>query len=74
MVCSVCHGVGVIETATERINNRIVPALALFVVYVALGMVWSKTGDDHFPEILAFAATLTGSVTGYYFGGRKGAT
>lgn len=71
LVCSVCKGIGVIEPKTVRINKRIVPVLALFIVYVALGLVMVNTHSDHFSEILAFAGTLIGSITGYYFGGKS---
>jgi hypothetical protein len=43
----------------------------LLIVYTALGLAWFFAGADHFTEVLAFAATLIGSITGYYFGGRN---
>lgn len=70
LVCSVCKGLGVVEPKTARLHNRIVPALALLIVYVALCLIVYFAGTDHFNAVLAFAATLIGSVTGYYFGGR----
>ncbi len=73
MVCSVCEGFVKIEPLTERLHNRIVPVLALLVVYVALIIIcWAAcTENKHFSELLAFSSTLIGSITGYYFGGKK---
>ncbi|MCI5211353.1 MAG: molecular chaperone DnaJ [Candidatus Electrothrix sp. ATG2] len=70
LVCSVCGGVGIAEPYTIRLHNRIVPALALLIVYCALAIVFLKSSKENFTEILAFAGTLIGSVTGYYFGGK----
>ena len=71
IVCSVCNGHGIAETKTARIHNRIVPILALLIVYVSLFIVWaSMSFGDNLDSILPFAATLIGSVTGFYFGGR----
>jgi hypothetical protein len=70
VVCSVCSGLGQVEPFTARLQHRIVPLLAIVIVYVALGLVWSRSGKENFHELLAFAGTLIGSVTGFYFGGR----
>ncbi len=71
LICSVCKGYGVAEPMTPRLRNRITPLLSLFIVYLALALVMLFGSKEHFNEILAFAATLIGSVTGYYFGGRN---
>jgi hypothetical protein len=71
LVCSVCKGLGVVEPLTARLRNRIVPVLALLIVYVAMYMLMHFANTDHFNEVLAFVATLIGSVTGYYFGGKS---
>lgn len=71
LVCSVCGGLGALEPKTARIHNRIVPLLAMLIVYFALSMVLFFYDKEHFNEVLAFAATLIGSVTGYYFGGKS---
>ena len=71
LVCSVCQGHGAIEPRTTRLRALIAPVIALVIVYTALGMAWFFAGDDHFTEVLAFAATLIGSISGYYFGGRN---
>ena len=65
-----CGGVGIAEPKSIRIHNRIVPVLALLIVYFALAIVLLKSSEENFSEILAFAGTLIGSVTGYYFGGK----
>jgi NMD protein affecting ribosome stability and mRNA decay len=71
LVCSVCQGCGAIEPRTARLRTLIAPIFALLIVYTALGLAWFFAGDEHFTEVLAFAATLIGSITGYYFGGRN---
>jgi len=71
LVCSVCLGYGAIEPRAARLRNFIAPVFALLIMYTALGLAWFFAGDDHFSEVLAFAATLIGSITGYYFGGRN---
>jgi hypothetical protein len=74
LVCSVCGGVGIAEPKSYRIHNRIVPILALLIVYMALILIWINASKENFSEILAFAGTLIGSVTGYYFGGKNNKT
>ncbi|MCB2141226.1 molecular chaperone DnaJ [bacterium] len=69
LVCSVCGGIGIAELKTDRINRRVTPVLAIFIAYFALFIVFwfGVTGNKLFSEVLAFSATLTGSITGYYF-------
>lgn len=71
LVCSVCSGQGQVEPFTTRLQQRIVPSLALILVYFALALIWSFASKENFHELLAFAGTLIGSVTGFYFGGRS---
>jgi hypothetical protein len=71
IVCSVCHGLGVSETLSVRLNRRITPLLALMIVYLVLLMIWIRSDSSNSHELLAFGGTLIGSVTGYYFGGRN---
>lgn len=71
LVCSVCGGIGTAEPFTDKLHSRVVPALALLIVYVALYLIFMFGSKENFNEILAFASTLIGSVTGYYFGGKK---
>ena len=73
IVCSVCGGEGSFEPFTIQLQNRIVPLLAVGIVYFALAIVGfiAFEGKDYYHEIIAFAGTLIGSVTGYYFGGKQ---
>ena len=71
LVCSVCGGHGISEPYSSRLQNRIVPLLAIIIVYIALLIIWSHAKEEHFNQLLAFASTLIGSVTGYYFGGKN---
>ena len=65
VVCSVCGGIGLVETKTDRINKRTIPILAIVIVYAALCLVVLSmvSKSDFFNEILAFS--------GYYFSSRK---
>jgi hypothetical protein len=74
IVCSVCRGFGTIEPLSVRLHKRIVPLLAMIIVYVALYIVFAHATEDKFDQILAFAGTLIGSITGYYFGGLQRST
>jgi hypothetical protein len=71
LVCSVCLGYGALEPRMSRVRNLIAPVFALLIVCTALALAWFFAGDEHFTEVLAFAATLIGSITGYYFAGRN---
>lgn len=71
IICSVCDGIGSVEPFSVRLHKRIVPLLALFIVYIALFLILRLATEDDFDQILAFAGTLIGSITGYYFGGKR---
>jgi tRNA-binding EMAP/Myf-like protein len=71
LICGVCKGLGVAEPQTLLIRNRITPVLAWVIVCIALLLVFHLAEKENFHEVLAFAATLIGSVTGYYFGDRS---
>jgi len=71
LICGVCKGLGVAEPQTLLIRNRITPVLAWVIVCIALLLIFYLAEKENFHEVLAFAATLIGSVTGYYFGGRS---
>jgi hypothetical protein len=71
LVCSVCHGYGAVEARAARLRSIISPVFALLIACAALGLAWFFAGDEHFTEVLAFAATLIGSISGFYFGGRN---
>lgn len=68
LVCGVCQGRG--RVAASPPPPGVLPLLALSTAYVALGLVAYCVGKDSFHEVLAFAATLTGCVVGYFFAGR----
>lgn len=69
LLCGSCGGIGLAEPMTERLNKRAKPLLAMNIVFVVLIIVavCLVTKNDHFSEILVFASTLIGSITGYYF-------
>ena len=69
IVCGVCNGIGLVEPKTERINKRIEPILAIFIIYsLLLGVYISALlNSQYFSEILAFSGTLLGSIVTYYF-------
>jgi hypothetical protein len=73
LVCSVCDGLGVAQTKTDKINSRAQFRLALWIVlpvlFVALIMVIN--GSRYFSQYLTFASTLIASITGFYFANRK---
>ena len=69
LVCSICKGTGFIEPIALRLTYRTGPVLALFVMATAI--VTIVVGhENHFNEVLAFLGTLTGAITGFYFGRR----
>jgi hypothetical protein len=71
LVCSVCKGLGVAEPQTLLIRNRITPILAWVIVSITLLLIFYLAEKENFHEVLAFTATLIGSVTGYYFADRS---
>lgn len=72
LVCSVCEGTGQAELTTSRLERRTLPLLAQIVASVVLGGTYllGAFNVPHFAELLAFNATLMGTVTGYYFSQR----
>jgi hypothetical protein len=74
LVCSVCKGLGSVESKTEILHNRIVPTLALATMYIALSLLYIFRSSANFNSVLAFATTLTGSITGYYFADKSSRT
>ena len=69
LACGTCNGIGQAEPTTERMNKRIKPMLALLIVLFVLSFTFylALIGNQHFTEFLAFAGTLMGSVTAFYF-------
>ena len=73
VVCSVCEGTGCAELTTSRLERRMLPVLAQIIASVVLGVTYTLGAFNvpHFSELLAFNATLMGTVTGYYFSQRS---
>lgn len=74
IACGACNGLGQAEPRTERMNKRIKPLLAIAIIFSLLGGVFVSAilGSPYFSEILAFSATLLGSVVAYYFSVQNG--
>ncbi|QTT91440.1 hypothetical protein [Pseudomonas chlororaphis] len=70
--CGICKGTGIAELFTEKLQNRIVPFISLFIITVTLALVFylAYGASQQQSEALTLAGTLVGSVTGYYFGGK----
>lgn len=73
LACGTCNGIGQAEPTTERMNKRIKPMLALGIVFLVLMFTFAlaATNNQYFTEFLAFAGTLMGSVTAFYFSHAK---
>jgi len=74
LVCSVCEGLGVVEMQSSSWDYRFPGYLAIIFIFAAFGLIfyfYNDKGNGGFQQVLVFASTLIGSVTGYYFGGAK---
>jgi uncharacterized membrane protein len=71
LVCSVCSGRGLAETASSQWDYRFPVILAILFIVIAFGLLYYFQNSPHFDTILVFVSTLVGSVTGYYFGGER---
>jgi hypothetical protein len=71
MPCSICKGRSTIEPTSLKIQNRLVPTLAVLFVLIAFYFIYFFHKTEHFDKVLVFAGTLIGSITGFYFGGEK---
>ncbi|WMN61765.1 molecular chaperone DnaJ (plasmid) [Pseudoalteromonas xiamenensis] len=69
LACGTCGGLGQSEPLTERINKRTKPLLAMTIVFVLLicVTVLAFSNNPNFSAFLAFAGTLIGSITTFYF-------
>lgn len=69
LACGTCNGIGQAEPMTERVNKRTKPMLAIAIVFLVLifTFILALLKNQHFTEFLAFAGTLMGSVTAFYF-------
>ncbi|HCS29315.1 MAG TPA: molecular chaperone DnaJ [Spongiibacteraceae bacterium] len=73
LACGTCGGLGQSEPVTERMNKRVKPLLAMLIVFLLLLSVFilALINNPYFPEFLAFASTLIGGVTAFYFNNRS---
>lgn len=73
IVCSVCKGIGSVEPASLGFRKHFTASLALIFVGLAFTVIiiFGLRDSAHFETVLAFAGTLIGSVTGFYFGGAR---
>ncbi|WP_216642778.1 hypothetical protein [Hydrocarboniclastica marina] len=55
-------------------NKRIKPLLAIAIIFSLLGGVFVSAilSSPYFSQILAFSATLLGSIVAYYFSAQQG--
>lgn len=69
LLCGACGGIGMAEPMTERMNKRTKPFIAITTLIILFALIYTAffTDSQHFSAILAFAGTLIGSITGYYF-------
>ncbi|QDF74065.1 molecular chaperone DnaJ [Shewanella marisflavi] len=73
LICGSCGGIGKAEALTERMNKRIAPLLAIYLVVSLLVLisVLALIDNKYFSEVLAFSSAVIGSVCGYYFSAIK---
>jgi hypothetical protein len=72
LACGTCGGLGKGEPMTEKMNKRIQPMLAIYLVVIAFVVLLISLvlQSPHFSEVLAFVSTLVGGVAGFYFSQR----
>lgn len=71
--CSICHGHGC-GAPTEVKTNRLMGAYVTFACSAGVFIIIIMSGfffAEHLDKILTFGGTVIGSITGFYFGGRK---
>jgi len=70
--CCICGGMGLTEAKTDRLNKRMAPALAIYLVGMLFAVILAALllNSRYFNEILAFSSAIIGSVTGFYFSNR----
>lgn len=76
LMCGSCGGIGQAEPLTERMNKRVAPLLAIYLIAGLLGLIFfaAIAKSEFFSEILAFSSAIIGSVAGFYFSTRTTAT
>ena len=72
LICGSCGGIGKADPVTERIDKRTGPVLALFLACGLLFLItlFGLLQSPLFPQILAFASAIIGSIVGFYFSGK----
>jgi len=73
-VCSVCRGLGVVEMPSTKWDYRFPAILALLFIIATFWLIYYFDGSkdaSRFQQVLVFASTLIGSITGYYFAGAR---
>jgi hypothetical protein len=72
LVCSVCHGRGLAESSRLEWEYRFPAILAgIFVTFAFFLLYFSKRMGVDPSQVLTFAGTIVGSITGFYFSGAK---
>lgn len=69
--CSICNGHGCGAPSEVKINRLVgatVTVLLCVLVFAVIFVSFNK--PDNFDQVLTFAGTILGSITGFYFGGR----
>lgn len=69
LICGCCGGIGKAELLTDRMNKRVTPLLAIYLVVMILGtlVISIVTGSQYSSELLAFSSAIIGSICGFYF-------
>jgi hypothetical protein len=72
LICGSCGGIGKADPLTERIDKRTGPVLALGLTFglMFLMIIFAFFQSGLFPQILAFASAIIGSIVGFYFSGK----
>ena len=73
LICGSCGGIGKADPMTERIDKRMGPVLAFGLTFglLILIIIFGFFKSDLFPQILAFASAIIGSIVGFYFSGKS---
>jgi hypothetical protein len=73
ITCGSCGGLGLAETRTERMHNRLPTMLAIvFVMFLLIfTFMLAILENKNFPAFLAFSAALLGSIVTFYFSRQK---
>lgn len=69
LVCGCCGGLGQTDLMTERVNNRITPALAILipVTLLAITIFTAFLSSDIFHSFFTFSTTIIATIVSFYF-------